>query len=172
MRRAGTLRAPMRVLTALLFLFGAESAALALEGRVVDPKGAPVAGAEISILGRPGVAITDAEGRFRWAPDPPLPFEVLVVAPGGVFMKPVLFETLPADGVFVVTVAPLVAERLTVNGAAPDIEATPGAATTSLSQSEIQTRLPSNLIQTLENVAGVNQVSEGQAAVPALRRSR
>ncbi len=60
-------------------------------------------------------------------------------------------------------------ERVTVSGAAPDIEATPAAATTSLSQAEIQTRLPSNLVQALENVAGVNQVSEGQAAVPALR---
>ena len=60
-------------------------------------------------------------------------------------------------------------ERVTVSGAAPDIEATPTAATASLSQAEIQTRLPSNLIQALENVAGVNQVSEGQAAVPAVR---
>ena len=43
-------------------------------------------------------------------------------------------------------------ERVTVSGAAPDIEAAPSAATTSLSQAEIQTRLPSNLVQTLENV--------------------
>ncbi len=67
------------------------------------------------------------------------------------------------------TVESLVSERITVSGAAPDIEATPAAATASLSQGEIQTRLPSNLVQALENVAGVNQVSEGQAAVPAVR---
>ncbi len=67
------------------------------------------------------------------------------------------------------TVESLVSERIVVSGAAPDIEATPTAATTSLSHAELQTRLPSNLIQALENVAGVNQVSEGQAAVPAVR---
>jgi outer membrane receptor protein involved in Fe transport len=98
-----------------------------------------------------------------------VPFEVLVVAPGGMFMKPILVERLDAGQTLVLTVESLVSERVTVSGAAPDIEATPTAATASLSQAEIQTRLPSNLIQALENVAGVNQVSEGQAAVPAVR---
>ena len=159
----------MRTVLAFLFSLASASEASALQGRVVDADGRPLAGAEISILGRPGTAVTDGDGRFRWSPDPPLPFEILVVAPGGLFMHPVLVETLPAAGELTITVAPLVTERLTVTGAAPDIEATPGAATTSLSQAEIQTRLPANLVQALENVAGVNQVSEGQAAVPALR---
>ena len=126
------------------------------------PTGTPVAGAEVSVLGRPGSVVTDANGRFTWTPDPPVPFEILVVAPGGIFMKPQLVETMPAgEDPLVVTVEALVSERVTVSGAAPDIEATPAAATTSLSQAEIQTRLPGNLVQALENVAGVNQVSEG-----------
>lgn len=141
----------------------------AMTGRVLDAQGAPVAGAEVTVLGRPGSAITDADGRFEWTPDPPVPFEILVVTPGGVFMKPILVERLDAGTPLVLTVESLVSERVTVSGAAPDIEATPSAATTSLSQAEIQTRMPANLIQALENVAGVNQVSEGQAAVPALR---
>ncbi len=141
----------------------------AFTGRVVNVDGTPVAGAEVSILGRSGTAMTDADGRFTWTPDPPLPFEVLIVAPGGLFLKPILVERLEAGQPLVLTVESLVSERVTVSGAAPDIEATPSAATASLSQAEIQTRVPSNLVQALENVAGVNQVSEGQAAVPALR---
>ena len=160
----------VRSLLAALVVVGLSVAdAFALTGRVVNRDGAPVAGAEISILGRPGTATTDADGRFTWTPDPPVPFEVLVVAPGGMFMKPILVERLDAGQLLVLTVEALVSERVTVSGAAPDIEATPTAATASLSQAEIQTRLPSNLVQALENVAGVNQVSEGQAAVPAVR---
>jgi hypothetical protein len=122
-----------------------------------------VAGAEVTILGRPGSAVTDAEGRFEWTPDPPPPFEILVVLPGGVFMKPILIERIDPTSPVVLTVESVVSERVTVSGAAPDIESTPSAATTSLSQAEIQTRMPANLIQALENVAGVSQVSEGQA---------
>ena len=159
-----------RVGLAALFWCLAAAPAFGLTGRVVDANGSPVAGAEVSILGRPGSVVTDADGRFSWTPDPPVPFEILVVAPGGVFMKPQLVESMPAaETPLVVTVEALVSERVTVTGAAPDIQATPAAATTSLSQAEIQTRLPANLVQALENVPGVNQVSEGQAAVPALR---
>ena len=145
------------------------SSAFALTGRVVHVDGTPVAGAEVSMLGSSGTATTDADGRFTWTPDPPVPFEVLIVTPGGNFMKPILVERLDPGQVLVLTVQSLVSERVTVSGAAPDIEATPTAATASLSQAEMQTRLPSNLVQALENVAGVNQVSEGQAAVPAVR---
>jgi len=162
------MRVPLLLSVAATLL--AIAPALAFTGRVVDAAGQPIAGAEVSILGRPGAAVTDADGRFTWTPDPPVPFEILVVAPGGLFMKPQLVEALPGGGdPVVITVEALVSERVTVSGAAPDIEATPGAATTSLSQAEIQTRLPGNLVQALENVPGVNQVSEGQAAVPALR---
>src|SRR5688572_29282549 len=53
--------------------------AFAFKGRVVDQQGRPVAHATISVLGRPGEAITDADGRFEWRPDPPPPFEILVI---------------------------------------------------------------------------------------------
>jgi outer membrane receptor protein involved in Fe transport len=159
----------VRACLGVLLQLAMAAQAFALTGRVVTPDGTPVAGAEVTILGRPGTTVTDADGRFTWSPDPPLPFEVLVVSPGGMFMKPILVERLDAAVPLVLTVESLVSERVTVSGAAPDIEATPSAATASLSQAEIQTRLPSNLVQALENVAGVNQVSEGQAAVPAVR---
>ena len=38
----------------------------------------------------PGVAKTDADGRFSWKPDPTPPFEVLVILPSGQLTKPIL----------------------------------------------------------------------------------
>ncbi len=83
-------------------------------------------------------------------------------------MKPVLVERLQ-PGVLELTFQPLINEVLTVSGSAPSIEASAGAATATLTAAEIQVRAPANLVQALENVAGINQVSEGQAAVPAVR---
>jgi hypothetical protein len=42
---------------------------------------------------------------FTWTPDPPPPFDVLFIAPGGVYMEPVLIERL--GGVIEITVTPL-----------------------------------------------------------------
>jgi outer membrane receptor protein involved in Fe transport len=142
--------------------------ASAFEGRVVDRDGRPVAGAEVTILGRTGTVLTDAEGGFVWTPNPAPPFEILVIAPGGIYMKPVLVEKLP-DGVLEVKVGPVVDELVTVSGSAGSIISAPAAGTATLAAKEIQIRRPANLVQALENVAGVNQVSEGQSAVPAIR---
>ena len=148
----------------------AASPAAALDGIVIDrTSGKPIAYAEVSILGLPGVALTDAEGRFTWKPDPQPPFEVLVVLPGGRFMKPALVERLPADGVVRIEVAPLADEAITVVGSAPSIESTPGAGTTTLSRGQVMERQPANLTEAVETIAGVSVVSEGQAAVPAIR---
>lgn len=140
-----------------------------MKGRVVDQQGRPVANATISILGKPGEAITDAGGRFEWLPDPTPPFEVLVIDKTGAYSSPVLIERLDAGQELTVTIAPLLNESVTVSGSAPSIEATAGAATTSISGRDVSVRQPANLMQAIENVAGVNQVSEGQAAVPAIR---
>jgi hemoglobin/transferrin/lactoferrin receptor protein len=131
--------------------------------------GAPVANAEVAVLGLPGVAFTDADGRFTWKPDPQPPFEILVILPGGRFMRPVLIDRLPADGPVTIEVSPLAEEAVTVVGSAPSIESTPGAGTTTLSRREIQERVANNLTQALGTIAGVSVVSEGQAAVPAIR---
>lgn len=146
------------------------SRASAFEGRVVDrATKAPVARAEVTVLGLPGVTFTDADGRFTWKPDPQPPFELLVVLPGGRFMRPVLVETLPADGVLTIEVTPLVDEAVTVVGSAPSIESTPGAATTTLTRRDLVDRQPATVADTLATVAGVSLVSEGHAAVPAVR---
>jgi outer membrane receptor protein involved in Fe transport len=143
--------------------------AFAFKGRVVDQQGRPVAHATISVLGRPGEAMTDADGRFEWRPDPPPPFEILVISGDGSYSRPILIEKLDATQELLVTIAPLLSESVTVSGSAPSIEGTPAAGTTSVSGRDVAVRQPTNLMQALENVAGVNQVSEGQAAVPAIR---
>lgn len=142
---------------------------LAFEGRIVLPGGAPAAGAEVSILGLSGVQRTDAAGRFEWKPTPAPPFEVFVVLPGGRYMRPVRVETMPESGLVTIEVGPLVSESVTVTGAAPTIESTPAAGTALVPRADLELRQPANLMQALESVAGVSQVSEGQAAVPAVR---
>jgi iron complex outermembrane receptor protein len=145
------------------------SPAFAFRGRVVDRDGKPVPNATISILGRTGEAITNQDGRFVWQPDPPTPFEILVIDSAGNYSRPILIEALDPTAELVVTIAPILNESVTVSGSAPSIESTPGAATSSLSARDVAVRQPANLMQAIENVAGVNQVSEGQAAVPAIR---
>ena len=161
-------RLPALVLCALSVSGGV---AFALEGRVVDDRtGKPIPRAEVMILGRPGVVYTDDDGRFSWKPDPAPPFEVLVILPGERFTKPVLIEQIPADGPIEVRVSSLVDETVTVTaGAAPDIEATLGSITSLLPAQDIVNRQPANVTQALEGMAGVSSVSEGHAAVPAIR---
>ena len=157
-------------LPAAMLFFLSAAAASAFEGRVVLPSGAPVVGAEVSILGWTGTQRTDADGRFRWQPSPAPPFEVLVVLPGGRYMKPFPVAALPESGPVVISVQPLVEEAVTVTaGAAPAIESAPANATAIVPKTDIESRQPTNLAQALENVAGVAQISEGQAGVPAVR---
>ena len=54
-------------------------------------------------------------------------------------------------------------------GVSPNIESTPGAAQTLVTGADLAARAPANLAQALENIAGVSTVSEGHAAVPAVR---
>lgn len=136
-------------------------------GRVVDEGGAPVAGALVSIVGATGTARTDADGRFTWEPAPSVPFQAIIVLPNGVVARPVLVDTLAAGER--IQVSGLTDESITVLGAASSIDSTPGAATTILSSRQIAQRNPEHLMQALETVPGINQVSEGHAAVPAVR---
>lgn len=157
-----------RSFTALLLVLFTAAGAAAFEGRVVDGSGQPLAGAVVSVLGRTGEAITDADGRFTWLPDPPVPFEVLVILANGTYARPVAVTGLDA-GTVTIAVEPLLSESITVSGSAPRVDASPAAGTTSLSGREVSVRQPANLMEAVENVAGVNQVSEGHAAVPVVR---
>ncbi len=140
------------------------------QGRLIDKlSGAPVANAEVLVIGTNVSVRTDADGRFTLSPDPAVPFELLVILPGGQVAKPVRIERVDASGVMNIEVESVLETSTTVTGVAPSIDTSPGAAMTMLSGLEVSSRNPANLLQSLENVPGVNQVSEGQAAAPAVR---
>ena len=146
------------------------ASAEAFEGRVVDGRtGRPVAGAEVGIAGLAGVVRTGPDGRFVWTPDPPVPFTLIVMLPGGRLAKPVRVPTLDRSALLLVHVDPTVEESLVISGTAPSVEAPPGTATALVPAADIARRASANLIQALENVPGVGGVAEGQSAVPAIR---
>ena len=137
-------------------------------GRVIDERSsAPIAGASVTIGGIPGSVRTDENGKFTFEPSPTPPFQVVVVLAAGQVAKPVLITTIDTEAT--IKVNALADESVNVVGAAPSIDAAPGAATTLLSNLQITRRAPENLMQVLETVPGINQVSEGHASVPAIR---
>jgi outer membrane receptor protein involved in Fe transport len=138
-------------------------------GRVVDERsGNAVAGAVVTIAGQTGSSVkTGADGTFSLPQAPTPPFQIVVMLPGGQVAKPVLIEK--TNEAAVVRVNALADESVTVVGAAPSIDAAPAAATTLLSNRQIERRSPEHLLQALETVPGINQVSEGHASVPAIR---
>jgi outer membrane receptor protein involved in Fe transport len=137
-------------------------------GRVVaQGTSQPVAEAVVTIAGVPGSVTTDADGQFTFEPAPAPPFQLVIIMRGGHVAKPITIEKI--DQPAVVEVNPLANESVTVVGAAPSIDAAPAAATTMLSQEHLARRSPEHLLQALETIPGVNQVSEGHAAVPAIR---
>ena len=139
------------------------------DGRLVyETTGAPVPGASVTVVGISDSTRTDDNGRFTLAPAPQAPFQLIVVLPGGQVARPVLVDSV-VDGTATIEVKALADEAVTVLGAAPSVETTPGSATTVLSATQIAQRNPENLMQALETVPGTNQLSEGHAAVPAIR---
>lgn len=138
-------------------------------GRVVDAAtGKPVADAIITIPGVAGTTRTDTDGRFVWEGSPAVPFQVIIVLPGGQVARPVDVTSLETGGT-TIPVNALSDESVTVVGVAPSIVSSPGAGKTLLSPAQIASRTPENLTQALETVPGINVVSEGHAAVPAIR---
>ena len=141
-----------------------------IDGRVVDARsGAPIAGAEISIVGRSGSVRTDALGRFHWPTVPPLPIDVIAVLPDGRVAGPIRVTTLGASEPLTLTVDATVSETVTVLGAAPTLDAAPGASTSLLTRTDLELRHVQTLSQAIDVVPGVSAISEGQAAVPAIR---
>ncbi len=169
--RSRNLKLLCRTLFVLLASVRAVAAGPQLQAIVLDKTTRqPIVNAEVSILGQPGSRTTDAEGRLTWQPSPAPPFEILVVRPGGSYAKPVLVEHLREGEVIEIAVESLLTEAVTVAaGAAPNIETTPGNATTLVTSTDLAARAPANLAQALEGIAGVSMVSEGHAAVPAVR---
>ena len=142
----------------------------AWDGRLLFPDGTPVAGAQVTILKHPGQSRTDREGRFRWSPDPPVPFEVRVELPGGHDTLHAVVRETVSEGTLEVVVRPLFREDLTVTAGNPvRTGTTPASALELVTQEELAQGRPSRLIDAIERIPGVARVSAGHAGVPSIR---
>ncbi len=157
-------------MASMMVLWGLAMPLLGLDGQVVQIGGQPLADASVSIVGHPGAARTDSEGRFSWQPTPTPPFEVLVVLQDGRYMAPVLIEELPVDGPLIIIVEPLIAESVTVSASVtPNIEGPPANGMTTVRRRDLVQRNPVRLTDALQNIPGVSTQSDLHTAVPSIR---
>ena len=160
---------PRLSLLVVVVLGIAGGAAAGVSGRVIAPDGRPLAGAQITVVGRPGILIADPQGVFELDPAPQPPFVLLVARPDGVAYRPVTVVALPTVGPLAVRLRALGGEVTVVTGEAPDVELPPAAAMTVLGRPEFERRAPANLPGILDGVPGASASGVGMAAVPALR---
>jgi len=155
------------------FLFLAQSIAapaMALGGTVIDARSrAPIANADVTIVGQRGSARTGPDGTFEWALPVAPPLVFVVILPDGLVSRPVHVTTLDEGARITLVVEPAVAESVDVTGAAPSIDVSAGASTSLLTARDIGLRHPTTVGEILENVPGVSVISEGQSATPAIR---
>lgn len=160
----------VRVAVAICATLGWAVSSWAFSGRVLLDSGEPAAGAIVQILGHPGSAVTDGDGRFEWLPDPAPPFHVLVVLPGDRYTSPVFVQSLDGSPVEIEVEALEISESVTItSGAVPHTEATPGSAPAVISGEAIRTRQAPRLIDVLEAVPGGGRSSDLHAGVPSIR---
>ncbi len=156
---------------ALLFLLLslAPSLALAFEGRLLLPDGAPAAGYQVSVVGRSLSFPVDEEGRFRVFPDPAPPFRLVAVSPTGEVSPPFDLAEVPT-ATLELTVPATFRDSVTVaSGVAPGIDAPPAAATVIVGLEDLEQRRPSRLFDALEGVAGISRTDETATGVPVIR---
>ena len=161
----------LRRIGAFLFLaLSVAAPALALGGTVIDARSrAPIANADVTIVGQRGSARTGPDGRFEWALPVAPPLVFVVILPDGRVSRPMHVTTLDESAGIRLLVEPAVAESVDVTGAAPAIDVSAGASTSLLTAADIRVRHPLTVGEMLENVPGVSVISEGQSATPAIR---
>jgi outer membrane receptor protein involved in Fe transport len=161
---------PLPAMVPLFAVLALSGPATPIDGRLVDAtSAAPIAGAEITVVGQRGTVRTDAAGRFRWVLAPPLPALLVVVLPDGRVAGPIALETLDDGLPLTISVDPRLGELVVVPGVASIVDAAPGAATTRLTARDLSLRRPPTLSQALDVIPGVSAISEGQGATPAIR---
>jgi outer membrane receptor protein involved in Fe transport len=161
---------PLPAVLPLLAVIALAVAATPVDGRLVDAvTGAPIAGAEITVLGQRGTVRTDVAGRFRWPTAPTLPAVVVVVLPDGRVASPITVTAFDANSELAIAVDDMLGELVVVLGVAPDVDAAPAAAATRLTARDLALRQPPTLSQALDVIPGVSAISEGQGAVPSIR---
>ncbi len=145
------------------------AAAPPLEIVVQRPDGSTLAGARVSVVGRPGSVVADAEGRCVIDPAPELPFVLFIARPDGVALRPVTVASRPATGPLEVTVEAAGDTVTVVSGVVPDLEVPPAVASTVIGRADLDRRQPQRLTDVLENTPGAVRVGEGASVVPGLR---
>lgn len=140
--------------------------AFAFESRILDSSGVPLAGAQVSIVGRSGSVRTAPDGAFAILPDPALPATLIVVGSRGEIYPPVYLHSMAAE----IRIESAWRETVTVTtGAAPNIEGTPAAAPVVVGAEEIEQRKPAHVAEAIAATPGVTIRGEGPPAVPVLR---
>ncbi|HET9369705.1 MAG TPA: TonB-dependent receptor plug domain-containing protein, partial [Vicinamibacterales bacterium] len=140
-------------------------------GRVVDAaSGQPIAGADVTIVGRSGSVRTDRDGAFVWTSLPDGPLVVIVTLRDGRVARPIeIGAAQRAASPIVLAVTATVTEAITVTGIAPAIDTAPGASTRLVTAADIELRHPLTVAEALEGIPGVSLVGDGQSPAPALR---
>lgn len=162
-------RGPLGRALLFLFLSLAPSLALAFEGRLLLPDGAPAAGYQVSLVGRSQSFPVDGEGRFRVFPDPSPPFRLVAVSPTGEVSPPFEVATVPTE-MLELTIPATFRDSVTVaSGVAPGIDAPPAAATVIIGLEDLEQRRPYRLFDALEGVAGISRTDETATGVPVIR---
>ena len=147
----------------------AAATAVAVDCRVVLPDGTALAGARVTVVGRGDSMVADSEGRFSLDPVPATPFVLFIARPDGIALRPVTVTSVPSEGLLTIHVA-VASETVTVvSGIVPDLELPPAVAVTVMGRGDLDQRLPSQLVQTLENLPGTDHSGDGHAAVPGVR---
>jgi hemoglobin/transferrin/lactoferrin receptor protein len=159
---------PVGVFTFLVLL--AAVPGWALSGRVIDARShAPIANAEITIVGQRGSVRSGPDGAFEWALPAVSPFVFVVILPDGSVSRPIRVTTLGDTNSITLVAEAAVAESVDVTGAAPAIDVSAGASTSMVTAADLTLRHPQTVGEILENIPGVSVISEGQSATPAIR---
>src|SRR5688572_8331684 len=99
-------------------------------GQVIDQRtGLPIPNAEITLVGHRGSVRTDVEGRFHWPGAPAPPLDIVVILDDGRVARPIQVTSLNPAIDLILRIESAVTERVTVTGAAPTIDISPGAST-------------------------------------------
>lgn len=135
---------------------------------LLDPTGEPVASARVAVVGRTGSVATDAAGRFRLDPEPAPPFELAIFDARGTFLGVVRVEASKGSR-DVRLPEPPSADVEVRAGIAPSTAASPAAAATLVSRTEIDRLQPERIVDILREIPGTGRIEEGASGVPVLR---
>lgn len=153
-----------------LLLLLLPSWAHAFEGRLLLADGSPASGYRVSLVGQTVSVTAGPDGRFRILPTPPTPFQLVASSPAGEVSPPFEVAGLPETGALDLTIPSSFEDSVTVvTGVAPNIEAPPASATTTVSQEDLEQRRPPRLADALQGVAGASRTDESSTAVPVIR---